>query len=61
MELEFTPSVSTPAKYHTFEVVQLLAGEKLKVEAGEEELSEIVPAGKCWNVRVLINITETDA
>ena len=61
MELEFTPSASTSAKYHGFETMQLTAGENLKIEAGAGELSEDVPVGKCWNVRLLINITETDA
>jgi hypothetical protein len=60
MELEFTPSASTTAKYHGFEAVQLTAGEELSLVAGMEELSESVPRGKRWNVRILINITETE-
>ena len=37
------------------------AGDQLKLECGEDELDEEVPAGKTWDVQVTILVTETDA
>ncbi len=60
-EQMYTPRV---VKYGnaTFAVV---AGQRLKIEttpAGEEILNVECPAGKVWNViRVIVEITETDA
>ena len=36
----------------------LVAGDVLKVEAGEDEFSEVVPAGKRWEVRISMKIEE---
>ncbi len=42
----------------------LVAGQHLAIEtspAGEEYLDVEVPAGKVWNIRVSVSITETEA
>ena len=36
----------------------LLAGDTLKIEAGEDELSEVVPTGKRWEVRISMKVEE---
>lgn len=36
----------------------LTAGQNIKLEVGEEELSEIVPVGKKWAITVSIKIQE---
>ena len=36
----------------------LVAGDKLKVEAGEDEFSEVVPDGKKWTVTVSMKVEE---
>ena len=44
--------------------VVVAAGQSLKIETspgGAEVLSEQCPAGKKWQVRVNVHITETDA
>lgn len=46
------------------EIENLAAGKTIKIETspeGEEILEETVPAGKAWEVRIYISITETDA
>jgi len=39
----------------------LTAGDKLKMEAGEDEMSETVPEGKKWTVIVSLKVEEEDA
>ena len=36
----------------------LVAGDPLKMEVGEDELSEVVPAGKKWTVTISLKIEE---
>ena len=37
------------------------AGQKLKMEVGNDELGVVVPAGKHWGVRVHVRVEEVDA
>jgi len=37
------------------------AGSLVKLELGEDELNEEVPAGKSWTVQATLLVTETDA
>jgi len=46
------------------EVVEAAAGQSLKIETspdGDDILDVECPAGKAWSVRVIVEITETDA
>jgi len=53
----------TPAAIELRAVLRktLVAGEKLKTEVGEEELSEVCPDGKEWLVRLSLAVQEVDA
>ena len=61
-DLEFEVT-STPAqvKKEVTCIETLAAGGKVKMEIGEHELDEAVPAGKSWAVVANIRIIETDA
>ena len=39
----------------------LVAGQKYKIEAGEDELNTVVPEGKKWTVTVSTKVEEEDA
>ena len=39
----------------------LVAGQNLKFEAGEEEMSNTVPVGKKWKVIISMKVEEEDA
>jgi len=39
----------------------LAAGAQLKAECGEDELDEVVPAGKVWHYHLKVDVTEEDA
>jgi len=57
-------ATTIPATKHYYgtEKVFLVAGDKLKVEIGDDnELSEEVPAGKKWETHVNVSIVETNA
>jgi len=53
----------TPAAIELRAVLRktLVAGEKLKTEVGDEELSEVCPGGKEWLVRLSLAVQEVDA
>jgi len=38
----------------------LSAGDKVKFEVGEDELSKVVPEGKQWEVVLNVRLVETD-
>lgn len=56
-------TVTTPAKVtkHLEQNTPLVAGQLLKAELGEDELTTPVPAGKKWVVHLRIEVIETDA
>ena len=56
-------SESKPAevKKEVTETQTLQAGGKVKLKVGENELHEVVPAGKVWDVVANIRILERDA
>ena len=41
--------------------ISINAGDKFKIEVGEDELDEVVPEGKVWLVAFMIDILEEDA
>jgi len=61
MTIEVVPA--TFKSGHT-EDISVSAGKSFKIETspqGETILDEECPAGKSWSVRVIVEITETDA
>ena len=47
--------------YGADDTYSLVAGDKLKIEAGEDEFSEVVPDGKKWTVIISMKVEEEDA
>ena len=60
-KLEFeTTSIPAALKKEVTVTTTLAAGGKVKMELGEDELSEVVPAGKEWDVVANIRLVERD-
>ena len=61
MELEVKQFPHT--QKYAIDTFVVTAGKTLAIEtspAGDEILSEVVPAGKTWSVSIIVDITETD-
>lgn len=60
LELTETTTDAT-TRLEVTETQTLAAGGKLKMEIGQNELNELVPRGKTWQIVANIRIVETDA